>query len=179
MLCLCDRSGGAHDRCRHRGAATQDLPFICPASQIFNPSLLGPPHSDVRVREHSFFDNPRGPPQLPGDTVVAATRRTPWCSSSVEADTLLEVQPGLSERQLRDALGRGSPADGRRQLHVLDPAAVWSRFEAPEEEHRFSNQFLSVLLSLERADIKVSPYRDWFGRPPEFRRSLDQNYTTA
>ena len=175
MLCLCNRFWEALPRCRIPRPVAEDLPFICPMDHIFNLQEMRPPAFGPPIREHSFFDNPRGPKSRPGEVVLVHTRATPPPTSSVVADAYLDVGPGLTDTQLREAVSRSPETASLRRVHVLDAVRIWSRFEADADENKFTERFLKALGTWERSPFKgheTVSYKDWFLRPLENRQTL-------
>ena len=175
MLCLCNRFWEPLRRCRLSGSDTEDLPFICPMDHIFELKQMATPVFGLPIREHSFFDNPRGPKSRPGDVVLVHTRATPPPASSVAADAFLEVGPGLTDPQLREAVSRSPETASLRRMHVLDPGRIWKRFKTDAAENDFTERFLKALSIWERSPFKgheTVSYKNWFLRPLEDRQTL-------
>ena len=175
MLCLCNHFWAPLHRCRIPGSDAEDLPFICPMDHIFELQQMAPPVFGLPIREHSFFDNPRGPQSRPSDAVILHSRAAPPPTSSVVADAFLEVGAGLTDAQLWEAVHSSPETSCLRRVHVLDPGRIWKGFEAEADENKFTERFLKVLSIWERSPFQgheTVSFKDWFLRPPENRQSL-------
>lgn len=175
MLCLCNRFWTPLHRCRIPGSDAEDLPFICPMDHIFELQQMAPQVFGLPIREHSFFDNPRGPESRPSDAVILHSRAAPPPTSSVAADAFLEVGAGLTDAQLREVVHSSPETTCLRRVHVLDAVRIWKRFETDAAESDFTERFLKTLSIWERSPFKgheTVSYKNWFLRPLEDRQTL-------
>lgn len=175
MQCLCDRYWAQLEACRLPGAQMLNLPFVCPMDHIFEPALMVLPVYAIHWREHSFFDNPRGPAAHARDVALLRDAAEPPGEGAVAAGLQIVTAPAQTDGQLRQVT-RESGAAGIRRIHVQNPARIWKGFEAESVEAAFQDHFLRVLSVWCCSPIEKHPviqYRDWYLRTPEQRQTLD------
>ncbi|KAL1528538.1 hypothetical protein AB1Y20_009881 [Prymnesium parvum] len=124
MLCYCDFMWKEMKNCRVGGAETMRLPFDCPMDHVFDTPLFFENSLGVGVREPSFLQNARVPPNVSGSIAK------------------IDLPKAQTDKQLLRAL---APHSSAGVLEIRDAVDVFCGFEDAQTNEAFLRETQRLL----------------------------------